>query len=1092
MEMTVLLFVVVLAIMARESCQTDMQREMRESYEKRYKGSEIPVDKRTQDPGKQDDGIHEIFLLPHAHCDVGWLYTVDGYFNLSVSDILTTVVADLAANPTHRFIWSEVKWIQLWWPHQNSTTQDTFRSLVYSGQFELVGGGWSQHDEVTPSYRDMVANTVIGHEFLRSILGPLERACPGPGGVGKGRCIRFGWQIDMFAGYSAASPSLGVAAGYDGIVLRFEGPDAMRAQWDASQDYEFLWEGSSVLSSNRSRMAAHVIRWNYGDMLLTGRNGSKYGYRGPAVSFDFSQRVLFSHADVQRYARDLVSWSRNRGSVYRGNRHLAVWGSDFQFQNAGLWFEQMDQLIKEINDNQEVYQARIHYTTLSEYFDDLHTRQKSDKLFRLPVKKFLDFEFGWPHSWAPVGVPLIGMTNNFSIQYQTGAASSRPGHKQRVRQAASLIRTAQTSHALAMATSSLNETEQIRKAFAVAWDTLGIVQHHDSVPGTMQSAASVSCPNDMPMINSLDVCNRTTDPSRLVLEDYTKRLEKARQAANMVTLSSLAKLEDIPSSWLSWSLDTNHSKGTMIFNPSPQTRSEVVRIAFEPPGDEYANGHVLPTVYRHDRTAGWVPVLAQMVLNDDLVSQLTTSHKPTKKVLNELYIIVEDMLPYSRVFYSLEFSRDKKNSTTTFIPEVLVGKSKLISTGMSYENNERCLQVKFNDDGLMDSITTRTDNLGCKGSPDKVIEAKINQHYMQYLDGSGGSYCLIEQQEAVSVPRPYSVALTRGPVMQEVVQRYSYGNGLEQRVRIPNITSNKVVEVQHKSGRLGGNRELVSRFTTDIQNTGVLHTEASGFSELYPRKHLDTGSIAQNYHAMVQTAAIRDEDEVAIRTNSSRQLTIITSRTMGVASLHAGEVEYMLQRRIISGSDNQGPWPLDDQEPRDDIVRIMLGEQEDSEKHRFAEGLKLEHPFIRLYTSEIPVTNNINHHLRVAPALPEGVWLEVFVRGVAGGDYEEEKLSASQVQYAVHLQNTIASGSNIRITSLKDVLGLDNISGCMEMTLALQQSRQENDQDRLHWMVQNESYANPKHVSSSNTAVISCDSPFTLAPLDLRTFVFST
>ena len=35
-----------------------------------------------------------------------------------------------------------------------------------------------------------------------------------------GRCVRFGWQIDMFAGYSATTPSLWAMMGYDGMVIR--------------------------------------------------------------------------------------------------------------------------------------------------------------------------------------------------------------------------------------------------------------------------------------------------------------------------------------------------------------------------------------------------------------------------------------------------------------------------------------------------------------------------------------------------------------------------------------------------------------------------------------------------------------------------------------------------------------------------------------------------------------------------------------------------------------------------------------------------------------------------------------------------------
>jgi hypothetical protein len=65
--------------------------------------------------------------------------------------------------------------------------------------------------------------------------------------------------------------------------------------------------------------------------------------------------------------------------------------------------------------------------------------------------------------------------------------------------------------------------------------------------------------------------------------------------------------------------------------------------------------------------------------------------------------------------------------------------------------------------------------------------AKVHQEYMQYLDGPGGAYCMIEQQEAVPLPPPYLVSVTTGPVMQEVVQSYAYGHGLQQRVsqRLP-------------------------------------------------------------------------------------------------------------------------------------------------------------------------------------------------------------------------------------------------------------------------------------------------------------------
>jgi hypothetical protein len=116
-------------------------------------------------------------------------------------------------------------------------------------------------------------------------------------------------------------------------------------------------------------------------MLLSNRSGPDYGYRGPALTFDFGTRKLNNQSDVERYAKELVYWSVHRGSVYRGNRHLAIWGSDFQFSNAGMWFDQMDLLVKEINSNPEKYNATIQYSTLSTYFDHLHSLDEP-----LPVK----------------------------------------------------------------------------------------------------------------------------------------------------------------------------------------------------------------------------------------------------------------------------------------------------------------------------------------------------------------------------------------------------------------------------------------------------------------------------------------------------------------------------------------------------------------------------------------------------------------------------------------------------------------------------------------------------------------------------------
>jgi hypothetical protein len=676
-------------LLAVLSVQGTHDRDMRRSYDLRYAGFAQPSSAASpsQHEATNTNSTHEIFLVPHTHDDVGWQKTVGAYFDSSVTHILSTVTADLTANRHHRFIWSEVKWLEMWWPLQSADTQQKFKQVVSNGQFEFVGAGWSQSDEVTPSYRDMIDNTVTGHEFLRRTLGD---ACP------NARCVRFGWQIDMFAGYSATTPSLWAMMGYDAMVIRFEGPDWMRAQWDHDQDYEFIWEGSEVLEANRSRILTHAMRWNYGDMLLEGRSGPQYGFRGPTLSFDFSARVLHNQSDVERYAEALVHWSKNRGSVYQGDRHLAAWGSDFQFSNAGLWFEQMDLLLTEINAHPEKYSSHIRYATLSEYFDHLHSVQGSSHSSPLvaqvppprklspgqlspghpppdvsvnrssstsptsstppiafPVKRFADFEYGWPHSWVPVGIPLVGLTQNNSAQFQTGAPASRPAYKKRVRASAAQLRAAQTVHVLALlkqsdtrmssptrttgaaATTSTaaalsastststtsSTTPTTSEVFMVAWDALGIAQHHDSVPGTMSTAQSVNCPDELPSVDSLERCGRCNSSSCMVLEDYNSRLDAADNATAALLEQALAPLARLHTGTVrivndgtspSASYASTSDDGVLLFNPLPHSRTELVYTKFTMPSEYQANGRTNGRTNGHTNRTFVIPSVVDM------------------------------------------------------------------------------------------------------------------------------------------------------------------------------------------------------------------------------------------------------------------------------------------------------------------------------------------------------------------------------------------------------------------------------------------------------------------------------------------------
>jgi lysosomal alpha-mannosidase len=72
---------------------------------------------------------HTIHLVPHSHCDVGWIFPMKTYFDdidnmpdtwytnhiSSVKEILTNVVDGLLMDKTRKFSWVEIVYFKDWW-----------------------------------------------------------------------------------------------------------------------------------------------------------------------------------------------------------------------------------------------------------------------------------------------------------------------------------------------------------------------------------------------------------------------------------------------------------------------------------------------------------------------------------------------------------------------------------------------------------------------------------------------------------------------------------------------------------------------------------------------------------------------------------------------------------------------------------------------------------------------------------------------------------------------------------------------------------------------------------------------------------------
>jgi len=91
-----------------------------------------------------------VHIVAHTHNDLGWIKTVDQYFNGSsyfsveptVKNILDNVVQELKVNPKRRFVYVEMGFFWMWWNIQNTEIKALVRSLVNEGRLEFLMGSW--------------------------------------------------------------------------------------------------------------------------------------------------------------------------------------------------------------------------------------------------------------------------------------------------------------------------------------------------------------------------------------------------------------------------------------------------------------------------------------------------------------------------------------------------------------------------------------------------------------------------------------------------------------------------------------------------------------------------------------------------------------------------------------------------------------------------------------------------------------------------------------------------------------------------------------------------------------------------------------
>ncbi|KAL0332751.1 UNVERIFIED_CONTAM: putative alpha-mannosidase [Sesamum calycinum] len=252
------------------------------------------------------DGKLNVHLVAHSHDDVGWLKTIDQYYvgsnnsiqGACVENVLDSVVMALRRDPSRKFIFAEMAFFSRWWEEQSVEIQEEVRQLVDAGRLEFVNGGWCMHDEATTHYIDMIDQTTLGHQLIKSQFNKTPRA---------------GWQIDPF-GHSAVQAYL---LGARNIC------------------------GSRTFGSSSQIFAnAFPVHYSPPDGFHFEVNDDFNPVQDNPLLFDFN---------VEARVNDFIAAAMIQANVTRTNHIMWTMGDDFQYQYAESWFKQMDKLIHYVN-----------------------------------------------------------------------------------------------------------------------------------------------------------------------------------------------------------------------------------------------------------------------------------------------------------------------------------------------------------------------------------------------------------------------------------------------------------------------------------------------------------------------------------------------------------------------------------------------------------------------------------------------------------------------------------------------------------------------------------------------------------------------
>ncbi|XP_076439232.1 alpha-mannosidase 2x-like [Babylonia areolata] len=806
----------------------------------------------TYDAHQWQDKTLKIFVVPHSHCDPGWIKTFQDYYRQQTRNIFENMVPKLEVDRRRKFIFAEMSFFSTWWDELDAMKRDRVKKLVDSGQLEIVTGGWVMTDEANTHYFAMIDQLLEGHQWLNSTLGVRPKS---------------GWSIDPF-GYSSTMAYLLKRTGFENMLIQ-RVHYSIKKHLARQRSLEFLWR-QQWDEDKSTDMFCHMMPFYSYDVPHTCGPDPKV-----CCQFDFRRLpggrhncpwkvppVPISNKNVADRALTLLDQYRKKAQLYKTNVVLAPLGDDFRYDKPDEWdlqYGNYQKLFDYINSHPELG-AQGQFGTLSDYFAAVHE------------------DVGPAPSFFPSLSGDFFTYSDRNDHYWSGYFTSRPFHKYLDRVLEANLRSAEVIFTLAQAyarrhTASNFPSVEMMKKLVIARRSLGLFQHHDGITGTAKDFVV----NDYGkrMLEGLTGAKQVMAESAAFLAAKNKAAYKYNANSPTLDLDEVRDSHDsLPHKPVIHLSD--QPTPLVIYNSLGHRRSQVVTVWVSHASVEVRDpqGNV---------------VHSQTELHWDPKVQTQPDNRKYKVVF------VADVEPLGLATYTLKAADRGQNSrnhlaSTTFLHAPGVARHDLFS--VRSETGHEDFTIK---NSVLEAAFSGT--TGMLKSVKTLATGQVTRMDLQFVlygttkarDKSGAYLFLPDGTGEVVNGKKQQIRITRGPIVSEVRVFTPYVEHVVRLINTPGVDGlsldmHNIVDIRSLN-----NREISLRINTDISNPErVFYTDLNGF-QMQRRQTYDKLPLQANVYPMPAAMFLQDP---------STRFSVLSAQALGVFLMQPGQVDIMLDRRL--------------------------------------------------------------------------------------------------------------------------------------------------------------------------------------------------